>query len=304
MTQPIAALLAIALAPTLAHAQADAPPPNDGQRYVGVGAQGDSQHNREVLSTLSLPVGRNAWVQASVGQARSDAAAGNRRPGIVAGAVGLAGRNVQLTVNASHRADGSAYRQTDVGSSLDWKQDGNVVGLDVTHRRSRASGNVAPSGGGAPVPTTARLAGSGVGVHGTLQATGHVSLYGSTLRNHYKSTTSTTTLAAPAPGGGLLGGSPLLARSLLGGTSVVNRDEVALDSTTQVGATYRWTQVAVSGEYTTGKVHDGGGAMHAVDIKAAIDVAPGWRVTPGIGRGTGDQGGHATFASLAATYGW
>jgi len=303
MTKPLA-LLALALAPTLTYAQADTAPPNDGQRYVSVGAQGDSQHNREAMSTLSLPVGRNAWVQGGLGKARSDAAAGGHKPGIVAGAVGVAGRNVQLTVSASHRADGGAYRQTDVGSSLDWKQDGNDIGVDVTHRRSRASGNVASSSGGTPQPTTARLAGTGVGVHGTLAATEHVSLYASTLRNHYKATTSTTTQTAPTPSGGLFGSNPLLGRALLGGTSVVNRDEVALDNTTQVGATYRWTKVAVSGEYTTGKVHDGGGAMHAVDVKAAIDVAPGWRVTPGIGRGTGDQGGHATFASVSATYGW
>jgi hypothetical protein len=296
------ALLALALAP--AATRADTPPPNDGQRYVSVGAQADDLHDEQVLSTLSLPVGRQAWVQAGVGKSRSGLAAGGRKPGIVTGGVGFAGRGMQLTVNASHRADGSKYRQTDVGSSLDWRHDGNVVGLDVTHRNSRASGMVAVAdgqGGPATVPALARLSGNGIGVHGTLQASAHVSVYGAVARNHYKSTTQQIDPTAP---GGLLGLNPELARALLGGTSVVNRDEAALDHSAMVGASYRWDKVAVSGEYTTAQVHDNGGAMRSVELKAAVDVAPGWRVAPGVGRGSSDQGGHANFASLSATYGW
>lgn len=91
----------------------------------------------------------------------------------------------------------------------------------------------------------------------------------------------------------------MFARALLGGTSVVNRDEAAT-----AGASYRWDKVALSGEYTTGQVRDNGGAMRSVELKADIDVAPGWRVAPGAGRGSSDLGGHSTFASLSATYGW
>ena len=211
---------------------------------------------------------------------------------------------MQLTVNASHRADGSKYRQTDVGSSLDWRHDGDVVGLDMTHRNSRASGTVAVAdgqGGSTTVPALARVSGNGVGVHGTLQATEHVSIYGAVARNHYKSTTQQT---GPAAASGPLGLNPVLARALLGGISVVNRDEAALDHSAMVGASYRWDKVAVAGEYTTGQVHDNGGVMRSVELKAAVDVAPGWRVAPGVGRGSSGQGEHANFASLSATYGW
>ena len=295
------ALLALGLAPALA--RADDPAPNDGMRFVSVGGQADSQHNQQVLSALSLPVGRHAWVQAGGGQSRDSQAAGGRKPDIVTGAVGVAGKSAQWTVSAAHRADGGKYRQTDVGSSLDWKHDGNVLGVDVTHRDSRASGTVASGSG--TVPAQARVSGNGVGLHGTLSATERVSVYGAVARNHYKTTTTTTTPSAPSAPGGLLGGlDPVLGRTLLGGTSVVNRDEAALDHSALAGVTYRFDKVAVSGEYTTGQVADNGGAMRSVALKAAIDVAPGWRVAPGIGRGTTAQAGHANFASLAATYGW
>ena len=300
ITRTAAAVAGLSLA--CAAARADAPPPNDGHRYVSIGAQADNQHDRQVLSTVSLPVGEQAWVQAGVGQSRSGQAAGGRKPGIVAGSVGVAGRAVQWTVNASRRADGSRYRQTDVGSSLDWHHDGHVIGLDVSHRTSSASGPVAVAngaGGATTVPAVTRISGNGVGLHGALQATDHVTVYGAIVRNHYKSTTQQ---AAPGAGGGLL--DPVLVHALLGGASVVNRDEAAFDHSAMAGASYRWEKVAVSGEYTTGQVHDNGGTLRSVEAKAEVDVAPGWRVAPGVGRATSAQGGHATFASLSATYGW
>ncbi|MBW8756611.1 MAG: hypothetical protein JF586_03275 [Burkholderiales bacterium] len=295
------ALLALAAAPWSAHA--DTPPPNDGTRFVSAGAQSDNHGNRQLLSTLSLPVGRHAWVQAGGGASRSNEAGGGRRPGIATAGVGVAGKSLQLTVNTAQRFDGRRYRQSDWGASLDWKQDGDDIGIDVTHRRSSATGSVAVSdgaGGSTTVPARVRVAGTGVGVHGALQVSERVSVYGAVARNHYRSRTEQ---GGASSSGGVLGSDSLLARTLLGGTSVVNRDEVDLDRSAQVGATYRWDKVAVSAEATTGAVHEGG-AMRSVDLKAAIDVAPGWRVVPGVGRGTSDQGGHATVASVAATYGW
>ena len=287
-------LLALAAAAPMAHA--DIAAPNAGMGFVSVGGQADSQHNQQALATLSLPVGRHAWVQAGAGQSRDSQQAGGRRPRIVTGAVGVAGSSAQLTLNAAHRADGGRYRQTDVGSSLDWKQGGNVVGVDLNHRNSRATGAVASGSGTSPAQV--RVTGTGVGLHGTLQASERVSVYGAVARNHYKSSTTTIETTPTAPGG-LLGLAPVL-----GGSSIVNRDEAALSRSALAGVTYRFDKVAVSGEVATGHVLDDGGTLRSVELKATIDVAPGWRVAPGIGRGSSPQAGHASFASLSATYGW
>jgi len=271
-------------------------------RFVSAGAQADNHGNQQILSTLSLPIGQHAWLQAGGGKSRSDAASGGRNPAIATAGAGVAGRNAQLTINTAQRLDGSRYRQSDVGASLDWKQDGNDIGLDVTHRRSRATGTAAVSdgaGGSTLVPARARVTGTGVGVHGSLQVSERLSLFGAVAHNHYRTSTRQGDPAA----GGLLGSNPILARTLLGATSIVNRDEVALDHSALVGASYRFDKVAVSGDYTTGAV-DGGGTLRSVDLKAAFDVAPGWRLSPGVGRGSSGQGGHATYASMAATYGW
>jgi hypothetical protein len=302
---PRIAALAAALATAFAcgAAQADTPAPNDGMRYVGVDTQADNRGNQQVLSTVSLPVGRNAWVQAGAGKSRSNEFDSTQRPGILTGAVGLAGQAYRLTVNTSQRFDGSRYRQSGWGSSLDWRHDGNLIGLDLTHRHEQAIGTAALNGqgGSTPVPTQAQISGSGFGMHGGLQVNEHLSVYAALARNHYKSSVQQIDSSAP---GGLLAASPLLGQGLFGRVSVVNLDEVALDHSAQLGTTYRWSKLAVSGEYTTAQVHDNGGAMRSVDVKAAFDVAPGWRLASGLGRSTSDQGGHANFALLSASYGW
>ena len=287
------ALLALAIAST--HARAETPP-NDGMQYVSVGGQADNKHDQQAMAALSVTVGQHAWVQAGVGKSRDSAAAGGRKPGIASVGVGVAGQSVQWTANATHRADGGKYRQTDLASSLDWKHDGNVVGVDVTHRNSRSTGDVAS--GSTTAPAQARVSGTGVGLHGTLQASERVSVYGAVARNHYKGTT-TTTQTTPGTPGGLLG-----LGSTLGSTSVVNRDEAALNRSALVGATYRFDKVAVSAEYATGQVLDNGGTLRSVELKAAVDVAPGWRVAPGIGNAANGPAGHATYASLVVAHGF
>ena len=297
-----ATITLLALAAASSAALAETPAPNKGMDYLSVDTQADTQHNQQVLATGSVTVGRHAWVQAGLGKSRSDQTAeraGARHPGIATVGAGVASKHWQLAVNASQRSDGSRYRQTDVGSSLDWRNDVGRVGVDLTHRRASQSGTVAVDG--STVPAQARLSGNGVGLHGALQLSEHVSVYGALVRNHYESSIRPTDPATP---GGPLGSLPVHGRALFGAPSVVNLDEVALDHSALVGATYRWAKVAVSGEYQAGQVHDGGGAMRSVNLKAAIDVAPGWRVAPGIGRGSSDQGGRATFASLSAMYGW
>ncbi|MBV8603068.1 MAG: hypothetical protein JO224_00125 [Pelomonas sp.] len=299
---PIAAAIA-ALALPFASARADIAP-NDGMRYIGVDTQADNRGNRQLLSTLSLPVGRNAWVQLGGGASRSDPADGGQRPGILTGAVGVAGDAFQFVLSTAQRYDGSRYRQSDWGSMLEWRHAGNALGLDVTHRREQASGTVAMpdgQGGTTPEPSQARVSGNGFGLHGALQLSERLNVYAAVARNHYGSSVETV---GATPPGGLLSATPLLGAALLGGASVVNLDEVALDHSAQLGATYRWSQVAVSGAYTTGQVLDNAGAVRSVALKAAFDVAPGWRVTPGLGRGSSDQSGRANFATLSVAYGW
>jgi hypothetical protein len=281
-------------------AQADEPAPNADKRAVNAAVQRDAKGNQSAAAAVSLPVGDSAWVQAGVGQSRGrDTASGTAyKPRQVSLGGGVAGKSWQASLNAAQHRDGSALRQTDVAAAVDWKPSDTVnVGLDATHRSARARGSVTPSGGGAATPVEQRVKGHGVGVHGAVAVTQRLTVYGATMRNHYKTTTTSTS----AGNGGLLAGVPLLQQNRV---SAINRDEAALDRSHQLGATYRVSDtIALNGEFMQDRLHDGG-SLRSVQMKAAIAAGAGWTVTPGIGRSRGPQGEGVNYGLLGASYAW
>ncbi|HEY8881111.1 MAG TPA: hypothetical protein VIN03_26335 [Roseateles sp.] len=290
MKTPRLLLVTALLTAGLAHA--DEPAPNADKRALNLAVQRDGQHNQSATAAVSLPVGDSAWVQAGVGQSRNrDAATGNStQPRQVALGGGVAGQRWQASVNASQRRDGAALRQTDVAAAVDWKPtEGVNVGVDATRRQGRARGSVA----GAPVEQ--RVKGHGVGVHAAAEVTPRLTVYGATLHNRYTTSTMQTTGS-----GGLLAGVPLLGNRV----SAVNRDEAALNSSHQLGATYRVSErVALNGEVQQDRLHDGG-TLRSVQMKAAINAGAGWTLTPGVGRSRGPQGETTNYGLLGASYAW
>jgi hypothetical protein len=280
-------------------AHADAPAPNADKRALQLTVQRDGQRNQSGAAAVSLPVGDSAWVQAGAGQSRSRDAAGGTlyKPAQVAVGGGVAGRRWQASLHATRRRDGHALRQNDVAAAVDWKPtDAVTLGMDATHRNGRARGTLAATGGGAATPVEQRVRGHGVGVHGAVALTPHLSVYGATLRNRY----TTSTAQANGSSGGLLAGVPLLQNRV----TAVNRDEAALDRSHQLGATWRVNdRVALNGEVMQDRLHDGG-SLRSVQMKAAIDAGAGWTLTPGIGRSRGPQGERNHYGLLSASYAW
>lgn len=293
MRSPILCTAALLLAGI---AQAEEAAPNADKRAVSAAVQRDAQHNQSAAAALGLPVGQRAWVQLGVGQSRSrDAASGTRyKPTQVSVGGGVAGRRWQASLNASQRRDGSALRQSDVAAAVDWKPTDNVnLGLDVTHRNARARGTL-PGSGGAATPLEQRVKGHGIGAHGAVAVTPRLSVYGATMRNHYK---TTTTQATPSNGG-------LLAPLLPSRVSAINRDEAALAHSHQLGATYRVSdRVALNGEVLQDRLLEGGN-LRSVQVKASVAAGAGWTITPGIGRTRGPQGGGVNYGLLGASYAW
>ena len=280
----ITTLAALLVLPALAHA--DEPAPNAGRRSVTVAAQRDSQKNQQAAASLSLPVGDRAWVNVGAGTSRSQDAVTGRsyRPKQVSAGVGVAGSAWQATLDATRRRDGSALSQTDWAAAADVRPvDGVSVGVDATHRTARARN----------ATTDQRLRGRGVGVHGAVAVGKQLTVYGATMRNRYK--LSETTTQAGSPGAlGLLQPRP----------SVVNRDELALARSSQVGATWRFdNQVAVSGEVMADRLQEGG-SLRTAQLKAAVPVGGGWTLAPALGRSHGPQGTRATYGQLAAQFAW
>ncbi|MBW8845597.1 MAG: hypothetical protein JF607_11585 [Burkholderiales bacterium] len=291
------ALITALLFAAIAHA--DEPAPNADKRALNLAVQRDAQRNQSAAAAVSLPVGERAWVQLGAGESRSrDAVTGNTyRPKQVSIGGGVAGKAWQAGVNASQRRDGDALHQTDLAAAADWRPaEGVNVGVDATRRNARARGTLASPGSGSATPVEQRVKGHGVGVHGAMAITPRFSVYGATVRNHY----TTRTQQMTSNSSGLLGGLPLLQNRV----TAINRDEAALDRSSQIGATYRVSdRVALNGEVQQDRLHDGG-SLRSVQMKAAIAAGAGWTVTPGIGRSRGPQGEGVNYGLLGASYAW
>lgn len=273
-------------------AHADEPAPNADKRALNLAVQRDGQRQQGAVAAVSLPVGRSAWVQAGVGQARrrDDAGGAMYQPRQMSVGAGVAGRAWQASVNASQRRAGDALRQTDWAAAADWRPaEGVSLGVDAVRRTARARGTNA----GAPVQQ--RVKGRGVGVHAAATVTPRLGVYAGTMRNRY----ATSTVQA-ANGGGVLAGMPLLG----GRVTAINRDEAALDRSHQLGATWRATErVVLNGELQQDRLH-GGGQLRSVQVKVAIDAGAGWTLAPGIGRSHGPGGEGVNYGLLGASYTW
>jgi len=288
----VTAVTAVAIAALLAlPAHAEEAAPNAGHRSISVAAQRDSQKNQQAAAALSLPVGDRAWVNVGAGGSRSrDTTSGTTlKPKQVSAGVGVAGSAWQATLDATRRRDGSAYNQTDWAAAADVRPvDGVSVGVDATHRSARARSSTSAT-------TDQRLRGRGVGVHAAMAVGSQLTVYGATLHNRYN--VAQTTTQAGSPGG--LGSLLLPTRP-----SVVNRDELALARSSQVGATWRFAnQVAVSGEVMADRLQEGG-SLRTTQLKAAVPVGGGWTLAPAVGRSHGPQGNSATYGQLGASFAW
>ena len=283
--------------------------PNAGMRSISAAAQGDAKSNRTLQTTLTLPVGERAWFSVGGGQSRSGQDAVAHRPRVVAGALGYVGTGWRASLNATHRADGSAYRQSDWVGSWDWQGDRFDVGLDGSLRDARQQATVSTpngQGGTASVPVLQTVKGGGLGLRTGVKLGGNARLYGGYTRYHYQVGTQQNGASSGSSNlsGGLLGNRTLLARALSTRESAVNRDEAALSNSVQLGATYRFDRVALTAEYTGDKVKDAPGTAHTALLRAAVALGPHWTVVPAVGRTRSDAHGGVNFGALSASYAW
>lgn len=305
--------IGLALAACLAASAAQAADPNADTRYLSVSTQRDARHNGSLLGTLSLPVGQRQWLQFIGGQTRVAQDAVPHRASVLGAGTGYVGDAWLASVGATHRRDGERYRQTDWVATVEWRDERFNIGLDGSYRDARQQGTVAtpaPPSGTARVPVAQRVKGAGLGLHGGLMLGARTRLYVGAM--HYNLRSQTRQNGSVSGGGNdpvgivgaLLNSPSLLARALSTRASWVARDEVALSRSVQAGASYRFDQVALSAEYLGDQVLDAPGTMHTVQVKAALDLAPGWRLAPAVGRTRSDAHGGVNFGALSMTHAW
>lgn len=274
------AVLTLAAALTVPAAWAD--DPNAAMRYASLGMQRDAHDNQSVLGTLSLPLGQQQWFQLSGGRTRVEQGGAAQRAGVIGVGAGTRGDGWLAALNATQRRDGERFRQTDWLATIEWHGEVADIGLDGSYRDARRRT--------AALPSTQRLKGGGLGLHGRVMLGDLTQLYAAAMRYELRSEGGSAT---PPP----------LLPSLAGRSPVVARDELALRRSVQAGLAHRIGAVSLNAEYLGDTLLEAAGRVDTVQLKAGFEPVPGWTITPAIGRSRdGDEG--VNFAALSLTRRW
>jgi len=303
----------------VAAAASDDSSPNATMRYVAVSAQSDADHNQQSMATLSFTMGDNWWAHIGGGKTRTTQSAQTVQkssPMLGSLGFGVAGGNLQFTLDADLRRDGDVYRQRDWSGALDWHSAKLSLALDGMHRNTDIEAVVpvtGPNGGTAYVPLAESVAGNGFGLRGSFNVTERLNAFVGGMKYNYSITTRQN---GDVNINGLSGGAlnafinrilanhVRLAQQLLARASAVNRDEAILDHSYNAGLTYQFNSLGLTGQYINDKALDSGDVATTVELSAVVFIGKHWTLTPGIGRTGSEQFGSVNFASLSVNYGW
>ena len=273
----------LVLAAALAAPAARADDPNAALRYASLGVQRDANDNQSVLATLSLPLGQRQWVQLSGGRTRLEQGGAAQRAGVIGVGAGTLGDGWAAALNATQRRDGDRFRQTDWLATIEWRGEVVDFGLDGSHRDARRQA--------AALPSTQRVKGGGLGLHGGVMLGEATRLYAAAM--HYDLRSEGGSATPP----------PTLLQSLAGRSPVVARDELALRRSVQAGLGHRIGAISLNVEYLGDTLLDTPGRVHTVQLKAGFEPVPGWTLAPAVGRSRdGNEG--VNFAALSLTRRW
>jgi hypothetical protein len=283
------------LAAACTHAAEPAPrtAPNADMAYVAASLQRDAGRNQALTGVLSLPMGRRAWAQLGGGRARVTQGPAARRTNAVQAGLGYIGDGWRTSIATGQRDSGDALRQSELSGMVEWRAERGSLGVDLARRHQRASGTVPASAGTAATPVRQRARGMGVGLHGSVSPTSRLALHAAAMSFDNRVTTQHAST-----------GQPQLLGVLAVNPTVVSSEELALSRSSTVAASYRFDTLTLTGEWLNDRALDSASSLGTTRLKAAMDVAPGWRVVPAVGRARNAEARGVNFGELTLLRAW
>lgn len=283
-------------------------------RYVSLDVSGDNADSRQYSGTGSFTLGRYMWLQGTLGKltnSSDDTASTLGDLSNFGAGMGIKGEHLQFTLNFSSYKNDDSYKQRDVTAALDWNAERFSVGLDGIHRSTDNSVDVAsPFSLGPPtLHGEANQTGNGIGLHANFSLTEELSLSVGGMSYDYDDIEVTTNIPGTAT---QLQRSQILQNIVNGirqmlesqATSGLTRSLALLDSSYNLGLTYQFESVALSGQYFHDEALDTGDATDTFSLSASIFAGDHWMLVPSIGQSKSDQADDVTFGGLSVSYNW
>lgn len=285
------ALLACALALGAKNAGAE----GELRRAVSMSVLADANDNRQWLGKLAVPMGDYLWVQGHAGKTWLNAAPDTN---IIGATFGIQGSTIGAALEFTRRKQ-DAFELKDWHGVFDWRGTRGGVSADVFWRAAESeSTSTSQSDGlfGSSLTTTSRESadGKGWGLHGYVDVTERVRLFGGLVRYAYEFERTSVSN----------GGDALLSALVATAASGVTRDQELIDRTYQAGVSYRVDGHALAMQFLRDRVTQTGEVLNTYQLQAELGVGRHWSLLPLAGRSTSDRPGGVNFGGLGVMFRW
>jgi hypothetical protein len=265
-----------------------------GMRDASLSVEGDADSSHVFNGSLGLPLGERGHLDLGAGRSRATLDEIDEDSTFASIDLGLDTRRTQMQIGYAFRDDGDSFRQHDfrgkftlvrgigrIGFDLFYRdaQDETLGSIRLRRRDSRA------------IRVIESISGTGIGLHGAIDATHNVHLFASGMIYDYDRDVDTPALLARFP---------RLSLRVTG----VTRDEAFLDNTVRAGIDYTLSLLTLTATYTRDVEIDTHDITNTGELTADIPVGERWLVSPWVGYSSDESDGGTAFAGMSVSVMW
>lgn len=280
-----------ALASTVS-ARADVAADEPSGYYAALSVAADDADFSRVGGEIAVPLGRNTWLELNVGAIEGSSRTEDGDATFAGLTLGSSAGLLSFDVEYMYREDGFEYTQHDMEGGFTYAASYGSIGLDLFYRHAdqetvasierRVRDPLA-------ITVNATSKGVGIGTHGDLILSEHLTLFGSAMIYDYDSSSSLP---------------PRLGRFAKIALSRVTRDEAYLRDTINVGVTYGFSLVSLSAAYYRDRVFEGGEVTDTGELAADFPLGERWMLVAWIGHSVTEQESGLTYGGARISVIW
>lgn len=259
---------------------------------AALSAEVDDADFQMLQAELALSFGETAWAQLDLGTTTASRADDDVDITTIGVRTGFSTGKVDWRLMYTHREDGSSYTQHDLFGGFTYIADRGTVGLDLFYR-SAQSESVTSIQRRFRDPLAIRVVeeteGTGVGAHGEINVTRHVTLSSGVMLYDYDNTSN-----VPAS----------VARFERVSLSGITRDEAYLQDSINVGVTYEFAVLSLGVVYYRDREVESDFATDTAELYADLTLSEHWALAAWIGHAMTEDDADVTYGGARLSVVW
>lgn len=283
-----AAVLPALAITTLAHAE----PAEIKGYYAALSGEVDDADFQELQAEFAVPFGDTGWLQLDLGKTTAATSSDDIDITSLGLRTGFSSGTVSWRAMYTYREDSSSYTQHDLFGGFTYIASLGAVGLDLFYRSAEHE-SIASIQRRFRDPLAVRVVetteGIGIGAHGELYVTRHVTLSSGVMVYNYDDTSN-------VPAG--------LARFERVSLSGVTRDEAYLKDSINVGVTYEFAVLSLGAIYYRDREVETNFVTDTAELYADLTLTKRWALEAWIGQAMTEDDANLTYGGARISVVW